>query len=152
MNFIEKAIDESKKGVSKKHGGPFGCVIVKDNKIISSAHNTVLKKKSPLNHAELNAIKKACKKLNSLDLSSCELYTTTYPCPMCLGAILWSRIKKIHYLTDSRDVKDIGFDDSKFYDFIKGKNKNLLQTRKIKSSYIENSFKNFLENYNGEKY
>lgn len=151
MNPIEKAIYEAKKGVEKKHGGPFGCVIVKNNKIIASAHNTVLKKKDSTNHAEINAIKKACKKLKNFDLSSCELYTTTYPCPMCLGAILWSRIKKVYYLTNSNDIKKIGFDDAKFYDFIKGKNKNLLNLEKINS--IENKNFNFLlKNYKKKKY
>ncbi|MFA5485131.1 MAG: nucleoside deaminase [Candidatus Pacearchaeota archaeon] len=151
MSQIKQAIFEAKKGIKKKHGGPFGCIIVKDNKIISSAHNTVLKDKDPTSHAEINAIRKACKKLKTLDLSLCELYTTTYPCPMCLGAILWSRIKKIYYLTDSEDVKKIGFDDLKFYKFIQGKNKHLLKIEKINS--LENKdFNYFLKNYKEKTY
>ena len=85
--FMKQAIKESKKGMLKNHGGPFGAVIVKDGKIISSSHNQVLKTNDPTSHAEINAIRKASQKLQSYDLSGCDIYTSCMHCPMVLGAI-----------------------------------------------------------------
>ncbi len=152
MNYIEEAIIEAKKGTKEKEGGPFGCVIIKDGKIISKAHNTVLKTNDCTNHAEMNAIRKACKKLETFNLKKCQLYTTTYPCPMCLGAILWSGIEAMYYLTTSNDVKKIGFDDAKYYDFYKGKNKRMLETTKTQQPKIKKEFTTFLSKYKGKKY
>lgn len=114
--FMQQAVKEAKKGVVQNHGGPFGAVIVKDGHIVSKAHNRVLKENDPTAHAEINAIKKASKKLGTYDLGGCEIYTTCMPCPMCLGAIRWANISKIYYGATSRDAEDIGFRDKEFYD------------------------------------
>lgn len=113
---MQTAVKEAHKAITKNHGGPFGAVVVKDGKIISKAHNCVIKTNDPTSHAEVNAIKKASKILNTFDLSGCELYTNCMPCPMCLGAIKWSNIKKIYYGATSQDASDIGFRDLIFYE------------------------------------
>ena len=88
--FMKTAIEEAETGIRKGHGGPFGCVIVKDGKIVGKGHNEVIKQQDPTCHGEMMAIHDACKTLGTFDLTGCELYTTASPCPMCLGAILWS--------------------------------------------------------------
>ncbi|MEK6659446.1 MAG: nucleoside deaminase [Campylobacterota bacterium] len=102
--------------MQKNHGGPFGAVVVKDGKVIAKAHNQVLKLNDPTSHAEINAIKKASKKLGTYDLSGCEIYTTCMPCPMCNGAIRWANIKTIYYGATSADADNIGFRDKEFYE------------------------------------
>lgn len=99
-------------------GGPFGAVVVKDGKIISVASNTVLGDNDPTAHAEVNAIRKACKKLGTYDLTGCELYATGYPCPMCLSAIIWANIKKVYYCNGVKQAENIGFRDDFIYDYI----------------------------------
>lgn len=113
---MHQAIREAFCGVEHNHGGPFGAVVVKSGKIISKAHNQVLKTNDPTAHAEINAIKKASKKLNTFDLSGCEIYTTCMPCPMCLGAIKWANIKTVYYGASSKDADAIGFRDLEFYE------------------------------------
>ena len=112
---MKLAIKEAKKGIVQNEGGPFGAVIVKDKKVIAKAHNTVLKSQCAVNHAEINAIQKASKKLHTFDLSGCELYTTCMPCPMCMGAIEWANITTIYYGSTSDDADAVGFRDAKFY-------------------------------------
>ena len=114
--FMNQAVKEAFSGVEHNHGGPFGAVIVKDGKIISKAHNQVIKNNDPTAHAEMSAIKKASKKLGTFDLSGCEIYTTCMPCPMCLGAIKWANIKTVYYGASSRDADNIGFRDEEFYE------------------------------------
>lgn len=114
--FMHQAVKEAFSGVEHNHGGPFGAVIVKDGKIISKAHNQVIKNNDPTAHAEMSAIKKASKKLGTFDLSGCEIYTTCMPCPMCLGAIKWANIKIVYYGASSRDADNIGFRDEEFYE------------------------------------
>ena len=113
--YMRMAITDAKKGINKGEGGPFGAVIVKDGVVVAKAHNTVLKSHDATCHGEVNAIRKASKKLNTFDLSGCEIYTTGEPCPMCLGAILWSNISKVYYGCNILDTEDIGFRDNKFY-------------------------------------
>jgi len=113
--YMKLAIKEAKKGIAQNEGGPFGAVIIKDNKVIAKTHNTVLKSQCAINHAEINAIKKASKKLRTFDLSGCELYTTCMPCPMCMGAIEWANITTIYYGSTSEDADSIGFRDAKLY-------------------------------------
>lgn len=103
------ALDEAKYGVKGDHGGPFGCVIVKDGKIIAKAHNEVVKRKDATNHAEIRAIQIASKKLRNFNLSGCELYVTGKPCPMCRHAIMWAKISKVYYGCDYTDAREIGF-------------------------------------------
>lgn len=122
--FMQEAIKIAEKSIQENEGGPFGCVIVKDGKIIARGHNQVIKKNNPTLHGEMVAISKACKKLKNFDLSGCELYTTGEPCPMCLCAILWANISKVYYGCSIYDAEKIGFRDKKFYNFFKNKNEN----------------------------
>lgn len=113
-DFMQEAISAASESIDN-NGGPFGAVIVKDGKIIATASNSVTKDNDPTAHAEVNAIRKAAKKLNTFDLRDCEIYTSCEPCPMCLGAIYWARLEKIYYAGTKNDAKDAGFDDSFFY-------------------------------------
>lgn len=115
--FMQHAIDLSIKSV-ENNGGPFGAVIVKDGEIIAATSNSVTKNNDPTAHAEVNAIRMACEKLNTFDLSGCEIFTSCEPCPMCLGAIYWARLDKIYFANNKIDAKDIGFDDSFIYEEI----------------------------------
>jgi guanine deaminase len=108
------AIKEAQKGISLGHGGPFGSVIVKDGKMISKGHNCVVINNDPTCHGEVDAIRKACKKLKTFDLNGCEIYTTGYPCPMCFCAILWANINKVYYGCNTTDTEIIGFRDKEF--------------------------------------
>ena len=122
--YIKLAKDASLRGITKKEGGPFGAVIVdKNSNIIAKGNNKVIKKKDPTAHAEIVAIRKACKKLKTSSLDGCTLYTTCEPCPMCLSAIIWANIKKVYYACTKEDASDIGFRDNDIYEFIKGNNK-----------------------------
>jgi len=112
--FMIKAIQLSIKSVNSGTG-PFGAVIVKNNKIISEGFNTVTLSNDPTSHAEIVAIRKACKILNNFSLKECELYSTCEPCPMCLSAIYWARIEKIYYANTRKDAQKIDFDDSLIY-------------------------------------
>lgn len=114
-DFMRKAIALSIENV-KNGGGPFGAVIVKDNEIIATGVNRVTANHDPTAHAEVSAIRAACEKLNTFDLSGCEIYTSCEPCPMCLGAIYWAHLDKIYYGNNKHDAADIGFDDSFIYD------------------------------------
>ena len=105
-------------GLQLGMGGPFGAIIVKDNAVISLESNSVLSSHDPTAHAEINAIRAAGKVLRTHDLSGCELYTTCYPCPMCLSAIIWANIKKVYYGCTSQDAANIGFRDDFIYEFI----------------------------------
>ena len=115
--FMEMAIEEAKKGILQGHGGPFGCVIVKNDEIVGKGHNEVLKNNDPTCHGEIMAIHEACKTLDTFDLAGCEVYTTGEPCPMCLAAILWANIEKVYYGCNIFDTEKIGFRDNKFYKF-----------------------------------
>jgi guanine deaminase len=106
--FMKKAISAARKNLVRPDGGPFGACIVKDGKVLAAARNTVLGNDATC-HAEVNAIRKASKKLGTFDLSGCEIYSTTEPCPMCFGAIHWARIGAVHYGTSIRDAARAGF-------------------------------------------
>jgi tRNA(Arg) A34 adenosine deaminase TadA len=121
--YMMAAIDLAEKNLETNDGGPFGAVIIKDGVIVGRGRNTVLRDNDPTSHAEVSAIRDACKNLNSYSLEGCTLYTTCYPCPMCLGAIIWSNINKVYYGNTKEDADMIGFRDDDIYDFIKGNNK-----------------------------
>jgi tRNA(Arg) A34 adenosine deaminase TadA len=120
---MKLAIESAREGIKKGHGGPFGACIVKDDKVIAVAHNQVLKNNDPTCHGEVNAIRKACEKLNTYDLSGCTLYTTGEPCTMCLVASLWANIDKIYYACTIEDNSIIGFRDEKFDNMFSGREK-----------------------------
>jgi len=112
--FMKRAIELSIESVNKG-GGPFGCVVVKDEIIVSEGSNKVTSTNDPTAHGEIVAIRNACKKLNTFSLTRCELYSTCEPCPMCLSAIYWARINKIYYANTRKDAQKIDFDDSLIY-------------------------------------
>lgn len=109
------AIDLSRKGMEDGKGGPFGCVIVKDGIVIGKGNNSVLSQNDPTAHAEVVAIRDACKNLGHFQLDGCEVYTSCEPCPMCLGAIYWARPSKIFFANDKTDAALAGFDDEFIY-------------------------------------
>jgi guanine deaminase len=116
QQYMQKAILLAKDCMSRVDGGPFGAVIVKDNKIIGNGSNGVTTYHDPTAHAEISAIRDACNNLQTHDLSGCDIYTSCEPCPMCLGAIYWARISKIYYGANRLDAAKAGFDDQYFYD------------------------------------
>jgi guanine deaminase len=118
--FMEVALKEARQGMEKNEGGPFGAVIVKNNRVMAKAHNQVILSNDPTAHAEILAIRKAAKKLGRFNLSDCEIYSTCEPCPMCLAAIHWAKMKKLYFGCTRRDAAKIGFDDSYIYQVIRG--------------------------------
>ncbi|RYZ51251.1 MAG: nucleoside deaminase [Chitinophagaceae bacterium] len=114
--FMREAIALSKQGMENGDGGPFGCVIVKGDEIVGRGNNKVLATNDPTAHAEVVAIRDACKHLNAFQLADCEVFTSCEPCPMCLGAIYWARPKAIYFANNRQDAAAIGFDDSMIYD------------------------------------
>ena len=118
-NFMMEAINLSQRGINTNEGGPFGCVIVKDDKIIGRGNNKVITNTDPTAHAEIVAIREACSRLGSFQLNDCEIYSSCEPCPMCLGAIYWARPKIIYYANTREDAASIGFDDSLIYSEMK---------------------------------
>ena len=131
-NYFEEAIKIARNGINNKEGGPFGAVVVnKDGKIVGYGNNKVLINNDPTAHAEVTAIRDACKNLNTYDLTGCSIYTTSEPCPMCLSAIIWSNIKDVYFSTDRKEVTSIGFRDDYIYNYLEGKNKDVLNIKKI---------------------
>lgn len=114
--FMQEAITLSLNGIKQNEGGPFGCVIVKGDEIVGRGNNKVTSSNDPTAHAEIVAIRDACKNLNTFQLDDCEVYTSCEPCPMCLGAIYWARPKVIYFANTRQDAADIGFDDSMIYE------------------------------------
>lgn len=132
--FMQRAIELSRKGMESNQGGPFGAIVVKDGKIIGEGNNCVTSSNDPTAHAEVVAIRNACKNIQSFQLEDCIIYTSCEPCPMCLGAIYWARPKKIFYACTKQDAAKIGFDDAFIYEEI-----NLDTTnRKIETLQIMN--------------
>jgi guanine deaminase len=115
IKFMKAAVNAALKGMGNNEGGPFGCVIVKDGEIVGKGNNKVTSTNDPTAHAEVNAIRDACKNLNSFQLEGCEIYTSCEPCPMCLGAIYWARPDKVYYGSNKIDAANIGFDDEFIY-------------------------------------
>ncbi len=113
--YLEKAIEISIKNIDEG-GGPFGAVVVKEDQVIASSGNHVTLSKDPTAHAEISAIREACKILGTFSLEGCTLYSSCEPCPMCLGAIYWARLDKLVFAASKEDAKDAGFDDSFIYE------------------------------------
>lgn len=124
--YMKVAKELADNNLKTNSGGPFGACVVKDGKIIGIASNNVIKNIDPTAHAEIEAIRDACRNINSYDLSGCELYTTCYPCPMCLSAIIWSNIKKVYYGNTTLDASNIGFRDELIYKYINNKDDDIL--------------------------
>lgn len=147
--FMETAIELSKENFSKEYGGPFGACIVKDGKIIGKGFNNVIKEKDPTAHAEIMAIRDACKTINSHDLTGCVIYTSCFPCPMCLSAIIWSNIKTIYYANTKEDANDIGFRDDIIYDCINNlSNTNIVDLKQLNREEAIKVFEEYKEREN----
>lgn len=130
--YMKMAKDAAESGMNLNEGGPFGAVITdKDGNVISIGNNKVLKNNDPTAHAEVTAIRMACDKLNTYDLSGYILYTSCEPCPMCLSAAIWANIKDIYYACTREDAANIGFRDDFIYEYLEGKNKSAISLHQI---------------------
>lgn len=127
--YMKIAKELANENLQTNAGGPFGACVVKNGQIIGKGSNHVLANNDPTAHAEIMAIRDACKNIKSYDLKECELYTSCYPCPMCLSAIIWSNIKKVYYGNTKEDAADIGFRDDFIYQYIQ----NLAQNKQDNS-------------------
>ncbi|AKL97697.1 nucleoside deaminase [Endomicrobium proavitum] len=152
-NFIEISIKVAEGNVLKNLGGPFGAVVVKNGKVIAAAGNSVTKKNDPTAHAEIEAIRKAAKKLKTFDLSSCEIYSSCKPCPMCLSAIYWANIKKIYYAANSKAAARAGFRDDFIYkEFAKPAEKRKIKEAQQNAPSKNNPFKLWKKSQQKVKY
>lgn len=125
--YMKRANELAKYSMDNNKGGCFGSVIVKDGVIVGEGYNTVTSDNDPTRHGEINAIKNTCKNMSTFDLSGCELYTSAYPCPMCLGAIMWANIKTVYYGATAQDTENIGFRDDFMYEWLNNKNEDFLR-------------------------
>lgn len=125
--YMKKANELAKYSMDNNKGGCFGSVIVKEGVIVGEGYNTVTSDNDPTRHGEINAIKNTCKNMSTFDLSGCELYTSAYPCPMCLGAIMWANIKTVYYGATAQDTGNIGFRDDFMYEWLNNKNEDFLR-------------------------
>lgn len=123
--YMKMSKELASENLKTNAGGPFGSCVVKNGKVIGKGSNNVLSNNDPTAHAEIMAIREACKTINSYDLSGCELYASCYPCPMCLSAIIWSNIKTVYYGNTKKDAAKIGFRDDFIYDYIEKLNNNI---------------------------
>ena len=122
--FMKRAIELARAGMDNNDGGPFGCVVAKDGKVIGEGNNRVTSTNDPTAHAEVVAIREACKTLDAFQLDGCSIYTSCEPCPMCLGAIYWARPAHVFYACTREDAAAVGFDDDFIYDEISLPNEN----------------------------
>lgn len=136
--LMRKAIELSVKNVAEG-GGPFGAVIARNGEIVATGVNRVTDEHDPTAHAEVSAIRAACRKLNTFDLSGCEIYTSCEPCPMCLGAIYWAHLDRMYYGNNQHDAAEIGFDDAFIYEEIalKPEDRRLAPTRLLPEEAIK---------------
>lgn len=141
--FMRLAIELSQKSI-ENGGGPFGAVIVKNGEIVASGSNSVTKHNDPTAHAEISAIRNACEKLNTFVLDDCEIYSSCEPCPMCLSAIYWARIKKVYFANTRDDAEDIGFSDSFIYNELNlDPEKRSILSQKLLRNEAQKVFKNW---------
>ena len=142
--YMEIAKNEAENGSGKNDGGPFGAVITdKEGNIIAIGHNQVLKNNDPTAHAEVMAIRNACEKLCTYDLSNYILYTSCETCPMCLSAIIWANIKEIYYACTHEDAAKIGFRDDLIYEYLKGNKKDLITLKQIDRDECISTFEKY---------
>ena len=142
--FMKIANDLAKDNLITNDGGPFGAVVVKDNQVVGKGSNHVLKNNDPTAHAEIMAIRDACKNLNTYDLSNCILYTSCFPCPMCMSATIWSNIKVVYYGNTKEDAANIGFRDNFIYDYLKDmSNNSILNIIQLNREETIKTFKEF---------
>lgn len=147
--IMRAAISQAGITSSRGIGGPFGAAIVKDGEIVCIGNNRVLKDNDPTAHAEVVAIREACKKLGTYDLSDCEIYATGAPCPMCLSAIIWANIKKVYYCNDYDEAANIGFRDDFIYNYLRMANpeeSDLVTFERIQLPEGKKLYKDYVEN------
>ena len=150
--YMKIAKENADNWIENKEGGPFGAVITdKKGNIIANGNNKVLKNNDPTAHAEVVAIREACKKLNTYDLSDYILYTSCEPCPMCLSAIIWANIKEVYYGCTKEDAGEIGFRDDIIYDYLKGNNKDLINLTRLDRDECIKTFEKYKKE-NGTTY
>lgn len=133
--FLRRAIELASQSVRQSLGGPFGAVIVKDNEVIGDGWNRVTTSMDPTAHAEVCAIRAACKTLDHYSLAGCEIYSSCEPCPMCLAAILWARLDRVFYAASAEDAARAGFDDVAFYSELEKEagNRSIPQSQRLQS-------------------
>ena len=143
--YMEFADELSKQNLLTNNGGPFGAVVVKNGVIVGTGNNHVLANNDPTAHAEVMAIRNACENLNTYDLTDCELYTSCYPCPQCLSAIIWANIKKVYYGNTKEDAADIGFRDDMIYKYLEDpeNHKDILELEQIDREHTIQAFEEF---------
>jgi tRNA(Arg) A34 adenosine deaminase TadA len=143
--YMEFADELSKQNLLTNNGGPFGAVVVKNGVIVGTGNNHVLANNDPTAHAEVMAIRNACENLNTYDLTDCELYTSCYPCPQCLSAIIWANIKKVYYGNTKEDAADIGFRDDMIYKYLEDpeNHKDVLELEQMDREYTIQAFEEF---------
>lgn len=141
--YMKVAKDLADSNLKTDKGGPFGACVVKNGEIIGKGFNRVLVNNDPTAHAEIMAIRDACKSINSYDLDGCELYTSCYPCPMCLSAAIWANIAKIYYGNTKEDAENVGFRDKLIYDHISRINKGEDIAFKLECMDREETIKTF---------
>ena len=142
QKFMKVAIQLSEQNVRESLGGPFGAVVVNDGKILAKSANMVTSENDPTAHAEVSAIRMACKTLNTFDLSGCVIYTSCEPCTMCLSAVYWAKIDTIYYANTRQDAEDIGFNDKFIYDELqKALDKRQLPIKQMMRDEAQGAFK-----------
>lgn len=143
--YMEFADELSKQNLLTNNGGPFGAVVVKNGVIVGTGNNHVLANNDPTAHAEVMAIRNACENLNTYDLTDCELYTSCYPCPQCLSAIIWANIKKVYYGNTKEDAANIGFRDDMIYKYLEDpeNHKDVLELEQMDRDHTIQAFEEF---------
>lgn len=142
--YMQKAKEMAKMGMEANEGGPFGAVILdKQSNLLATGHNQVLKSNDPTAHAEIMAIRNACQRLHTYNLSDCILYTSCEPCPMCLSAIIWANIKEVYYACTREDAAKIGFRDDLIYEYLKGNQTDLLKLHEVDREACLEVFENY---------
>jgi len=141
--YMKIAIELAEESIRTHEGGPFGACIVKDGEVVGRGRNMVLKNNDSTAHAEVMAIRDACGNLGTYDLTGCVLYTSCYPCPMCLSAAIWANIKEVYYGNTKEDASAIGFRDDYIYDFIKGSGDDALDLKPLDRDETIKTFEAF---------
>ncbi len=143
QEYMNIAIEEADKCLETQGFGPFGACIVKDGKIIAKGNNQVVSSFDPTNHAEINAIRKACALLKTHDLSGCQLYSSSEPCPMCMSACYWAKISEIYYANTVSDAESIGFIDNDLYNYFRTGNFKNIKIERIENNKAIETFNNY---------
>jgi guanine deaminase len=143
LDFMGRAIELARYAVAGGHGGPFGCVIVKDGAIVAEGFNQVRSTGDPTAHGEIVGLRAAARRLGTADLSGCEIYNISFPCPMCMAALYWAKIDKLYYCCLPQDADDFGFDNVKIADYLR----QPLEAQPLRSERIEELYPSALDAY-----